>query len=68
MIYHFGNFDDPTQSGFLVIPKSTFGNLCKPIHDVTIVTVSSDPFNFEIAERKGENYKKLNISRMKKVF
>ena len=68
MIYHFGNFDDSTQSGFLVIPKSTFGNLCNPIHDVTIITVSSDPFNLEIAKRKRENYKKLNISRMKKVL
>ena len=36
-------------------------NLCKPIHDVIIIVVSSDSLNVETLKGKGENYKKLNI-------
>ena len=67
-IYHLGKFDDLIQSGFGIIPNNTFANLCKPIHDVTIIPVSSDPLNLETMERKGKNYKKINILRTKSAF
>ena len=57
VIYHLGNFDDLIPSGFWVIPRITFGNLCKPICDVIIIPVSSDPLNLENVERKERNFK-----------
>ena len=51
------------KSGFWVILKITFANLSKPIYDVIIIPVSSDPLNMETVERKGIKYKKLSISR-----
>ena len=69
VIYHPSNFDDLIQSGFSVIPKITFVNLWKPIHDVIIIPVSSDPLNLETVERiEKRNYKKWNISRTKRAF
>ena len=50
------------------IPKITFANSRKPIHDVIIIPVSPDPLNLKIVEREEKNYKKLNISRMEGVF
>ena len=58
VIYHLGNFYDLIQSGFSVTPKIIFDNLYKPIHDVIIIPVSSDPVNLEAVERKGKNTKK----------
>lgn len=55
VIYHFGNFDDLGRSGFWVIPKILFANLYKPVHDVIIIPVSSDPLNPDTVERKGKN-------------
>ena len=43
------------QSGFSVIPKIAFGNLCIPIYDVIIIPCSSE--NLETAEKKGKNTK-----------
>ena len=59
MIYHQGNFDSLIQKGFLVIPKITFANLRKPILDVIIIPVSSDPLNMETVKRKKKIIKKL---------
>ena len=56
------------RSGFWVILKITFANLSKPIYDVIIIPVSSDPLNMETVERKGIKYKKLNISRTKRAI
>ena len=47
VIYLLGNFDDLIQSGFQFIPKIIFANLCKPVHDVIIIPVSSDALNLE---------------------
>ena len=47
VIYHLGNFDYLMQSSFWVIPRITFVNLWKPIHDIIITQVSSDPWNLE---------------------
>ena len=37
-----------------------FANLYKPIHDLIIIPVSSDPLNLETQGKKRKNYKKLN--------
>ena len=42
-------------------------NLCKLIHDVIIIPVSSEPLNIETVERKDKKHKKLNISRTKRA-
>ena len=47
VIYHVRNFDDLMQSGFQVIPKITFLNLCKPVKDVIIIPVLSVLLNLE---------------------
>lgn len=52
MIYHLGNFDDLILGGFWVIPKFTFTNLCKPVEDVIVISVSSDPLILETVEGK----------------
>ena len=53
-MFHLGNFVDLTQSGFLVIPETTFANFCKPVHQVIIIALLSDPLNLENVERKGK--------------
>ena len=56
------------NSGFWVIPKIIFANLCKPIHHVMITQVSSDPSNLENMEMKEKNQKNLNTSRTKSSY
>ena len=57
-IYHLGNFDDLIQSGFLVIPKISFANLCNPALNI-IIPVSSDHLNLENLQRKGKKITKI---------
>ena len=64
VIYHLGKFDDSIiQSGFWVIPNITFANLCRPIHDIIIIPVSSNPYNLKTEERE-----KMNTSKPKKLL
>ena len=37
-------------------------------HDIIIIPLPFVVLNLEIVERKGKNYKKLNISRTKRAF
>ena len=46
------NFDDLMQCGFWAIPKIIFANLCKPIPDIIIIQVSSDPLKLETVEKE----------------
>ena len=55
VIYYLTKFDI-ILSSFRVIPKITSANLCMPILDIISV------------ERKGKNYKNLNILRTKRTF
>ena len=41
VIYHLSNFDSLMQSGINIL-INTFAHVCKPIHDVIIIPVSSD--------------------------
>ena len=41
----------------MVIPKLTSASLCKPVHNVRVISVSSDPLRLEAVERKGKNTK-----------
>ena len=64
-----GNFDDLIQSGFRVIPKITFANLCKLFHDVIIILVSSDLLNLDTTERKEQKLQKIEyLVNEKKAF
>ena len=58
VMYNLGNFDDLIQTSFWVIPKVTFANLCKPIHDVIIIPVSSDPWIWKL-DGKEKNLQKV---------
>ena len=70
VICGFGSLDDLIQRGFWVISKITFANFGEPIHVIIIICFiwPSDTLNLETVERKGKNYKKLNIYRMKRSF
>ena len=48
VIGHLGNFDDLIRSGFSVITKNTFANLCNPIQYVIIIPVSSGLLIYKI--------------------
>ena len=45
-----GQFDDLELSGFWVVSIITIANLCKLVHNVIIISVSSDPTNLETVE------------------
>ena len=52
VIYHLGSFEDFIQSCFWVIPKITLSNLCKEVHNVEIIPVSSDPVNLQTGKER----------------
>ena len=54
------------NSGFWVIPKIIFANLCKPIHHVMITPVPSDPSNLENMEMKEKKSEKFEYLKNKK--
>ena len=68
VINHLANFHDLIQSVFWIIRKIVFANLCKPVDNFTIITVSFDPFNIETVERKGKNLQKNEYLKNKKSF
>ena len=68
VIYYLTKFDDIILSSFRVIPKITFANLCKPIHDIINYSISIWPFEVGKCGKEGKNYKNLNISRTKRAF
>ena len=68
VMYYLTKFDDIIQSSFWVTPKITSANLCKPIHDTKKYSPCICLVNLESVERKGKNYKKLNISKKKRAF
>ena len=55
VIFHLRNLK---QSGFRVISKIIFANLCKTIHDEIIIPVS-DSLNLENVENKGGKITKI---------
>ena len=68
VIYHLGNFHNLIQSVFWIIRKIVFANLCKPVDNFIIITVSFDPLNIETVERKGKNLQKNEYLKNKKSF
>ena len=58
----------PKAGLFWVTLKITSVNLCKPVHDIINYSTFTCPFKPESVERKGKNYKTLNISRTKRAF
>ena len=61
MIYHLEKFAYLTVSGLWTIPKITFANLCRPIHDGIIILVSPGPLNLKFVHRKGKKNRKIWI-------
>ena len=61
-------FDDVLWSCFGVIPKIALVDLCKIIDGIINHSTFIVFLNLESMEGKGKIYKKLNISRMKRVF
>ena len=61
-----GYFPDLKQNGFSVIPKIIFANLCKPIQNIIIIPVSSDPLNLKVVEK--EKLQKIEYVENKKRF
>ena len=61
-----GYFADLKQNGFSVIPKITFANLCKPIQNIIIIPVSSDPLNLKVVEK--EKLQKIEYVENEKRF
>ena len=53
---------------FLVIQKITSANLCKPVHDIINYSTFICPFDSGKCEKEKENYKNLNISKVKRAF
>ena len=69
VINHLGHFDELIKSNFWVIQKNTFANLCKRVHDVIAIRVSSEPFSLGTVESKEKKLqKKINISKTKRAF
>ena len=67
-MYYLTKYLDIIKSGFWVFPKITSANLYKPVHNM--ISYSTFIFLFEAGKcgKEGENYKKLNLSRMKRNF
>ena len=65
VMYYLTKFVDVIQSCFLVIPKITSANLCKPMDDSINYSTYFYPFESGKCGRKGKN---SNISRMKTAF
>ena len=68
VMYYLTKYLDIIKSGFGVFPKITSANLYKPVHNM--ISYSTFIFLFEAGKcgKEGENYKKLNLSRMKRNF
>ena len=61
-------FDDVIKSGFSVIPKIKFTNLCKPIHDIINYSTSICPFESEKCRKEGKNIQKFEYLENEKSF
>ena len=56
------------QSGFWVIPESTFANLCKPIHDIINYFISICPFESGKCGKEGKELQKFEYLENEKSF
>ena len=59
VINYLTKFDDIIYSGFLVIPKITSPNLCKPIHDIIYYSTSICLFESRKCGKEGKKLQKL---------
>ena len=66
VIYNMSYIDDLKQNGFSVIPLTTFANLRKPIQNIIIIPISSDPLNLKTVER--EKLQKIEYAENEKRF
>ena len=66
--YYLTKFDDVISSGFWVIPKITFANLCKSIHDIVNYSTSICPFEPGKFGKEGKKLQKFGYLANKKSF
>ena len=60
LVIYLNKFDDITKSGFWVIPKIAFANLCKPIHDIIYYSSSICLFVSGKCGKEGRKGNKYN--------
>ena len=68
VIYYLTKFDDIILSSFLVIPKITSANLCKPIHDIINYSTSIWPFEFGKCGKEGKKLQNCEYLENEKSF
>ena len=68
VIYCLTKFDGVMKSSSLVIPKTTFANLCKPFMTSWIIQFPFVLSNLESVDRKRKNCKNFIMSRTKRPF
>ena len=68
VIYYLTKFDDIILSSFLVIPKITSANLCKPIHDIINYSTSIWPFEFGKCGKEGKKLQKFEYPETENSF
>ena len=68
LIYHLTNFDALVDSGFCVIPKTTFANLCKSVFDVIIIPALNIPLYLKNGEKEGGKLQTVQYSEKEKRF
>ena len=56
------------KSSFWVIPKNTYPNLCKPIHDIINYSTSIWPFKSGKCGKEGEKLQKFEYLKNEKSF
>ena len=67
VMYYLNKFDDVIWSGFWVIPKITFANLCKPIYDINHST-SICPFESGKCGKEGQKLQKFEYLEYERSF
>ena len=68
VIYYLNKFDDIIYSGFWVIPKITYANLCKPIYDIINYPSSICPFQSGTCGKERKNTKMWISREGKELF
>ena len=68
IIYYLTKFDDVLKSSYWVIPKFTFPNLCKSIHEIISYSPSICPFESGKCGKEGNKLQKFEYLENEKSF
>ena len=67
-MYYLTKFDDVIKSGFWVVLKITFANLCKPIYDIINYSTSTCPFESGKCRKEGVKIQKFEYLENEKSY